>query len=651
MILGLRGQRRSSLLVRTGPARPEVNEPEMQTIEDLGKFPSENPNPVLRLDAAGAVLYANAAAEALGGLLAEADGRIVTHPLVEAVAETFRTGETQELDFTAGQRLFAMAFTPVPGEQYINVYGREVTEERRAQARSRELAKFPSENPNPVLRVDPQGRALYANDAAQRLVGLLERGDAQEMLTAGLVASVARAFTTVESVTADLESGERTYALVFMPVPGEQYVNVYGRDVTAERRAHAEIVAVKNFNENVLQNLSNGVITLDSAQRITKVNRAALRILGRDNVDDLVGVVVSDLLGPANQWVLDSLAEADDDGQPHVQLDREIDLGDSGRVSVNVTSAPLASLDRHAKEYMLVLEDITREKRIKGTMVRFMSDRVVEQLLDLDETLLGGAAQEVTILFADIRNFTGLSERLGAREMVAVLNDYFALMVDVIFKHGGTLDKFIGDAIMAVFGAPFVAADDTDDAVATAIEMLARLREFNQRQESEGRSTLKIGVGIDTGEVVAGTIGSPRRMDYTVIGDHVNVASRVESANKYYGTRILVTEDTRKRLRKDHRIREIDKARVIGRDGPVTLFEILDYHDDDSFPNIENVLAAYEQGLAHYRAQEWDEGAAHFAEALRGNPNDRPTQIFLDRCWTLKARPPRAAWTGVTDFN
>ena len=436
-----------------------------------------------------------------------------------------------------------------------------------------------------------------------------------------------------------------------MPVPGEQYVNVYGRDVTAERRAHAEIVAVKNFNENVLQNLSNGVITLDGAQLITKVNRAALRILGRDNGDDLVGVVASDLLGPANQWVLDSLAEADDDGQPHVQLDREIDLGDRGRVSVNVTAAPLASLDQHAKEYMLVLEDITREKRIKGTMVRFMSDRVVEQLLDLDETLLGGAAQEVTILFADIRNFTGLSERLGAREMVAVLNDYFALMVDVIFKHGGTLDKFIGDAIMAVFGAPFVAADDTDDAVATAIEMLARLREFNQRQASEGRSTLKIGVGIDTGEVVAGTIGSPRRMDYTVIGDHVNVASRVESANKYFGTRILVTEHTRRRLRKDHRIREIDKVRVIGRDVPVTLFEILDYHDEDSFPNIENVLAAYEQGLAHYRAQEWDEGAAQFAEALRGNPNDRPTQIFLDRCWTLKARPPRAAWTGVTDFT
>ena len=174
-----------------------------------------------------------------------------------------------------------------------------------------------------------------------------------------------------------------------------------------------------------------------------------------------------------------------DDGQPDVQLDREIDLAEAGRVSVNVTAVPLASLDPSARDYMLVLEDITREKRIRGTMVRFMSDRVVERLLDLDETLLGGASQEVTILFADIRNFTGLSERLGAREMVAVLNDYFALMVDIIFTHGGTLDKFIGDAIMAVFGAPFVAADDTDDAVATAIEMLARLREFNQRQAAQ----------------------------------------------------------------------------------------------------------------------------------------------------------------------
>ena len=606
---------------------------------------------MLRLDADGVVLYANAAAEALSGLLAEADGRVVARPLVAAAGETDRTGETREVYFAAGQRLFALALTPVPGERYINVYGRDVTEERRAQERSRELAKFPSENPNPVLRVDAQGRSLYANDAANRLAGLLEGDDAGAALTAGLAASAARAFATAESVSADLESGERTYALVFMPVPGERYVNVYGRDVTAERRAHAEIVAVKNFNENILQNLSNGVITLDSALRVTKVNRAALRILGRAAGDEPLGIAVSDLFGPANQWVLDSLAEVVDDGQPDVQLDREIDLAEAGRVSVNVTAVPLASLDPSARDYMLVLEDITREKRIRGTMVRFMSDRVVERLLDLDETLLGGASQEVTILFADIRNFTDLSERLGAREMVAVLNDYFALMVDIIFTHGGTLDKFIGDAIMAVFGAPFVAADDTDDAVATAIEMLARLREFNQRQAAAGRSTLKIGVGIDTGEVVAGTIGSPKRMDYTVIGDHVNLAARVEAANKYYGTRILVTEHTRKRLRKDCRIREIDTVRVIGRNVPVTLYEILDYHDEASFPHLESVLAAYDKGLAHYRAQEWAEGAAHFAEALSGNPNDRPTQIFLDRCWTLKARPPREAWAGVTDFT
>ena len=156
-------------------------------------------------------------------------------------------------------------------------------------------------------------------------------------------------------------------------------------------------------------------------------------------------------------------------------LDKELVADGDTRVAVNLTVAPMTDTDGALIGDMLVFEDITQEKRVKSTMVRFMSDKVVDRLLDVHDDVVGGTSQEVTILFSDIRDFTTLSEKLGAREMVSVLNEYFAAMVDVIFDNGGTLDKFMGDAIMAVFGAPFVSEDDTDNAVATAVNMINKL--------------------------------------------------------------------------------------------------------------------------------------------------------------------------------
>ena len=216
-----------------------------------------------------------------------------------------------------------------------------------------------------------------------------------------------------------------------------------------------EVVAAKDFSESILQNLSNGVIVLDLAQRVAETNPAALRILARPD-SDLGGKTVADVFGKDNGWVLECMSGATRSGTPSVSVDKELVLpGGRGGVSVNLTVVPLGQQEWSDIGYLLILEDITREKRIKSTMVRFMSDRVVDQLLEVDEALLKGSSQEVTILFSDIRRFTSLSERLGAGEMVAILNDYFSGMVDVIFEHDGTLDKFIGDAIMAVFGAPF----------------------------------------------------------------------------------------------------------------------------------------------------------------------------------------------------
>ena len=603
---------------------------------------------MLRIGGTGTVLYANEAARALDGLLTGKMRSALERALRRAVIQAFAAGAQRVAEFMSGERIYLFALSPVAGESYLNLYGRDVTEERRASAAAQSLAKFPAENPNPVLRIGGTGTVLYANEAARALDGLLT-GKMRSALERALRRAVIQAFAAGAQRVAEFMSGERIYLFALSPVAGESYLNLYGRDVTEERRANQKVIEVKNFNESILQNLSNGVITLDSDQRVTKTNPAALRILGRSD-DDPIGQPLSEVFAGDNAWVAENVTKAMAARTPEVWVDKEISFGAQGRASVNLTAVPLTDADRQAIGYMLILEDISREKRIKGTMVRFMSDRVVERLLDVDESLLGGTSQEVTILFSDIRKFTSLSEKLGARDMVVVLNDYFAGMVDVIFDHDGTLDKFIGDAIMAVYGAPFVSPEDADNAVNTAIQMLIRLRAFNRERAAANTPLLEIGVGIDTGLVVAGTIGSPKRMDYTVIGDHVNLAARIESANKYYGTTILISEHTLSRLRNTNRIREIDTVRVYGRDVPVTLYEILDYHNDETFSNMDAVLAAFEKGLEHYRRREWEKGARYFGEALQGNPNDRPTQIFMGRCWDYMARPPDDSWSGVTEF-
>lgn len=609
-------------------------------VQDLAKFPSENPFPVLRVQGDGELLYANQAAQTLPGLLKKG---VLAAALRHEVVAAYKAKRNHPVEFQSGERTFLFYLTPVSGEAYVNLYGRDVTDERRAHRQAQDLAKFPSENPSPVLRIRGDGELLYANEAAHALPGLLDGG----ALAPSIRDAVVAAYDEKQNRPAEFRSDDRTFLFYLTPVSGEAYVNLYGRDVTDERRAHQQVIDVKNFNEAILANLSNGIITVDDSHRITKVNAAAQKLLHLSE-PEVLGRDAAEMLGPRNEWLIEQLESALGGLEPVVLMERELELAKGERISANVSIVPMTNLDDQKPGCMIVLDDITREKRIKGTMVRFMSDSVVEQLLRVDESLLSGTHQEVTILFSDIREFTNLSERLGAKEMVSVLNSYFASMVDIIFDYRGTLDKFIGDAIMAVFGAPFSSSEDADNAVLAAVEMLKRLRAFNEELAASHGETIDIGVGLDSGPVVAGTIGSPKRMDYTVIGEHVNLASRIEAANKYFGSQILVSEYTLSRLGAPGRYRELDRVRVQGRERPVTLYEILDHHTDESFPNIDRVLEAFARGLQCYRERDWARAADCFTEALQGNNRDRPTQIYLDRCWRFQARSPEAAWDGVT---
>lgn len=410
-------------------------------------------------------------------------------------------------------------------------------------------------------------------------------------------------------------------------------------------RLFDDVLNIKNYNESILRSLSNGVVTLDADRRIIKVNTAAGRLLQFG--DEVLHRRVDEAFGPENAWIADSVDKVAASGATDMAVDIDIHLAAGGRASVNLTTVPLIDINDANIGFMLIVEDISGEKRVKTTMARYMTKEIMDKLLEGGESVLGGSAQEVTILFSDIRRFTTISERIGARETVSMLNGYFSEMVEVVFAHGGILDKYIGDAIMALFGAPLVGPADADNAVAVANEMCRVLRRLNEQRVARGEAAIDIGVGLSTGEVVAGNIGSPKRMDYTVIGDSVNLASRLEGANKFYGTQVLLSEFTHRKLTRGGLFRQIDLMRVKGKNEPVAVFEAMDHLPPGLYPSLEAVVETFANGVGRYRARDWRGAMRAFGTALDLNPDDTPSRLYLDRCRHYAENPPDEDWDGV----
>ena len=408
-----------------------------------------------------------------------------------------------------------------------------------------------------------------------------------------------------------------------------------------------DVQRVKNYNDSMLQSMSNGVITLDRDDKIVTSNAAALRIWETDDVA-LVGKSLANVLGPECDWVIDQIARAKTEEESFSLPDASMSIGDVNK-SVNITFTPLLAAEGEtALGSMLMFEDISSEKRMKSTMSRYMDPVIASQMLDgkgLD--FLGGVTAEATIMFTDVRGFTTITEEYGAQGTVSFLNDYFTMMVDCITREGGMLDKFIGDAIMACFGLPAAHDDDPDRAARAAISMIRELWEWNHARQAQGLKTVDMGVGLNTDMVVSGNIGSPKRMDYTVIGDGVNLASRLESACKAYSARILASETTVNKLRGTYRVRDIDLVVVKGKTQPVRVFEILDFHDSQTFPNLLDVVGHFGEGIADYRAAQWDKAIARFEKCLSLNPSDALSQTYINRCKTLQQEPPAPDWDGV----
>ena len=291
-----------------------------------------------------------------------------------------------------------------------------------------------------------------------------------------------------------------------------------------------------------------------------------------------------------------------------------------------------------------------REKRqVRNAFQQYLAPGVIRQLLERPKLLrLGGEEKELTVMFADIRGFTSLSEEMSPTALVELLNEYLSEMTDIIFRHRGTLDKYIGDAIMAFWGAPYPQPQQAELACRAALEMLRALREAQPRWQAQGRPEIEIGVGIHTGPVLVGNMGSKQRFNFTIIGDNVNLASRLEGLNKLFGTHLLISENTCEHVRDLVAARRLDWIRVKGKKKPVTIYEVLGERDGTS-PERSRLIQRFETALDLYRGREWKEALEQFGELLREFPEDGPTRLLIDRCWALLENPPaEGTWEGVS---
>ena len=324
-----------------------------------------------------------------------------------------------------------------------------------------------------------------------------------------------------------------------------------------------------------------------------------------------------------------------------------------GNLNVQLPVSSTDEVGRLTNSFNFFVEQLRSKEQMKQTFGKYIDPRILEHVLAQSsaETVAGGRRQ-MTVLFADLVGFTSLSERLTPSLMVTLLNRHFGLQAMAVQEHHGVVDKFVGDSIMAFWGAPFVKPEEhavlacrAAQAQLVALDTLRReLPEITGLRRDV--PTVELRIGICTGEVVVGNIGSENTRSYTVIGDTVNLTARLERANRVYGTQILIGETTAQAVAQKFETREIDAISVKGKTEITRIFELLAPKGQLS-EELERLRERYEQGRRAFLAQEWDLAEAAFRECLQVRPNDGPSQILIERIQILRRNPPGKDWNGV----
>ncbi|MEM7602888.1 MAG: adenylate/guanylate cyclase domain-containing protein [Verrucomicrobiota bacterium] len=285
------------------------------------------------------------------------------------------------------------------------------------------------------------------------------------------------------------------------------------------------------------------------------------------------------------------------------------------------------------------------------SFAKYVPSEVVRELLDKGEAaVIGGRNTSMSILFTDIAGFTAISEGMTPETLTAHMANYFDAMIEIITEHNGTVDKLIGDAIVALWGAPRENASHAQDAVLAALRCEEALRELNREWESNGLPKLPTRFGISTGEVMVGNVGSANRLSYTALGDSVNLASRLEGANKYYGTRILAAENSVEGSRDRFLWRKLDKVRVVGRSQPETIYELLGERETVSTEDLEKARK-YETALESYLNQQFEAALEILRDLGGGGSGDLAVERLMSRCQDALEKGETTGWDGVSKFS
>ena len=293
------------------------------------------------------------------------------------------------------------------------------------------------------------------------------------------------------------------------------------------------------------------------------------------------------------------------------------------------------------------LTELGQKAQIRDAFGRYLSPKVVADLVkDPSRLALGGEERKLTAFFSDIEGFSTFSESMSPTELVNALNEYLTGMCDIIIASEGTVDKFEGDLIMAFWGAPTLQADHAKRACFAAIDQAEALVHLKDRWAAQGRPETHVRMGINTGPMVVGNMGSDQRMDYTIMGDAVNVASRLEGANKAYGSYLMISEQTYLACEQDIDARELDTIRVVGKSEPVRVYQLLE-RKNRTDAQLADLVDLFATALAHYKAGDYQDALAGFQACAKLFPKDGPTLAYVARCEAYISSPPPADWDHV----
>ncbi|MEM7769190.1 MAG: adenylate/guanylate cyclase domain-containing protein [Cyanobacteria bacterium P01_A01_bin.37] len=415
----------------------------------------------------------------------------------------------------------------------------------------------------------------------------------------------------------------------------------------------------EQMQRDMLRSLSNSVLSTDREGKVIAANESALKLLDLPTDTPIEGQSVRDLINIEERSFTECIDNAlnPTKKQDHEQyypeqtlLSKRDDASSGEQHSIHLSINSITDVEDESNVYgaLVVMDDISDEKRLKSTMYRYMSQEVAEQALSSGELRLGGDRKDVSVLFSDIRSFTTIAETMDPDELVIMLNEYFELMVDSVLENKGTLDKYIGDAIMAVFGSPLKLEDHAFRSVQTSIEMRHRLAGFNRDRESRNLMPISVGIGLNSGPVISGNIGSSRRMEFTAIGDGVNLSARLEGATKQYGCDIVISENTYAPCKDEIWVRELDRIRVKGKNKSVGIYELVALRSEKVSDAQLFKIERYHQGRKYYLEKQFQQAINEFNNILEKiDSTDKATQVQLRRCQHWLDNPPEEPWDGV----